>query len=585
MNTSLLDARIESLIKAHTLPNSYRDTVQNWLVPIAYSIAMEHPKNNAPQKSTKSTALVLGVQGAQGSGKSTCSDFLKEIFESAHQLTTVVLSIDDFYLTRAERETLAKNIHPLLQTRGVPGTHDTQLAIETINTLKSHTSATSTPIPRFSKAKDDRATKEEWDHAKGPIDIIILEGWFIGLTAQQDELLLNATNTLEQHEDPNRQWRTYVNQQLKNEYAELFALLDKLIVLKAPSFDCVYRWRKTQEDKLINSLVAKDGENADLSKTLTPDALKRFIAHYERLTEHALSTLPQQADWCLHLDANQKICEQSKKPEYIIFTDLDGTLLDHHTYEWSAVLPSLSLAKKTATPVIINTSKTMPEVVALQKELGISEPFIIENGSAMYIPKTWAYYSPKNKSEVDDYYEINFGVTREKIVHFLSEIRSRHHLKFESYSDWSIEDVMSITGLDKHSAAQSLQRKFSEPLIWKDTDKQFDLFSQSIEKADLKLLKGGRFYHVLGKTDKSVPIRFLMNNVFPRSKSISLGDSPNDIDMLLATDIAICVKSPKSAYPISSQDSNNHTLFTQKLGPEGWQEAMYPILSNIINLN
>ncbi len=591
MTESANSSAINQLISEHKLPTSYLETVNHWLRPIAQEIGSKNTALHAPNKSKFSSAVVFGVQGAQGSGKSTCSEFFKAIFEHEFGLKTAVLSIDDFYLTHKERQDLSKRVHPLLATRGVPGTHDIDLTLQTINALSSANDASNTAIPRFDKAFDDRKPREEWDYIFGKVDIIILEGWFIGLTCPELKTLDNPINELEENEDPDKVWRTYVHQQL-NLYQAIFKQLDKLLVLKAPSFDCIYHWRLNQEEKLIASLNASNNKKSHSPdvKTLSPREVRRFIAHFERLTEHALVSLPRQADWCLHLNENQKIIKKTCKketPPFIIITDLDGTLLDHYTYSWEAALPAMNHAKNLNIPIIINTSKTRKEVEKLQSSMNITAPFIIENGSALLVPQN--YYTTEIESNVfkeagisDGLIEIIFGAKRSSICELVYAIRKEYGFKFSGYSDWDIEKLIQITGLDKASANLSMQRNYSEPIVWDDSNKNYELFSSLVEAQGYKLLKGGRFTHILGKTNKANPIDFLMNQIYDSklTQSICLGDSPNDIDMLNIADHAICVKSPTGNFP--RLNTKGITYHTEGLGPLGWNEAIIKILPKSI---
>ncbi|WP_236074849.1 phosphoribulokinase [Teredinibacter purpureus] len=296
---------IDDAIQAHGLPPEFKQTVEHWYQPLAGKIAAKANAQHSP--------LILGIQGTQGSGKSTLADFLRLILEHSCQMRCAVLSIDDFYLTRAQRQSLAKTVHPLLATRGVPGTHDLALAKNTLQQLQTLTTGESCSLVRFDKATDDRASKEYWTHLNGPIDIIILEGWCVGLSAEAEPELVNPINTLEANEDPTGVWRHYVNSQLADQYATLFKLIDYLAVLKAPSFDCVFQWRLLQEQKLKQKWLLSTPEKRKHSNIQSPKDIERFISHYQRLTEHALNTLPKQADWTLSLDAQHSIIALTEK--------------------------------------------------------------------------------------------------------------------------------------------------------------------------------------------------------------------------------------------------------------------------------
>jgi len=290
-------SHITQLITQHALPKQFELWVGQYFRPLAQEIAQR-------QKSI-SQAYVLGIQGTQGSGKSTAAEFLKCLLEKEHNLTCVVLSIDDFYFTRKERQHLASSIHPLLETRGVPGTHDMPLAMATMGALKNQKNHENRSIPRFNKANDDRHSPELWNNIAGKIDVIIFEGWCVGLPPQNETALLTPCNDLEKNEDSKGFWRSYVNSQLAEGYQALFSLIDDLLVLQAPSFDVVYKWRLLQEKKLINSLQAKGGLHEG-NRTLDNKKIKRFISHYQRLTQHALTSLPSRASWVLYQNAQHQ---------------------------------------------------------------------------------------------------------------------------------------------------------------------------------------------------------------------------------------------------------------------------------------
>ncbi len=297
---------INVAIQRNRLPDNFFSIVDNWYRPLAEAVAGKHQ--------ALGSTFVLGVQGTQGSGKSTLADFLTVILSTDHQLNTVALSIDDFYLTLEERLTLARTVHPLLKTRGVPGTHDVQLAVNTIDQLKALSSGQSLSLPRFNKAIDDREPESAWTRVSQPVDIIIFEGWCVGMQSQLEDELTTSVNRLEADEDPDGRWRHYVNQALAKDYHDLFSRLNALAVLKAPSFACVYEWRLLQEQKLAASLANASDEMK--SKILSPEQVERFISHYQRLTEHGLQTLPQQADWTLHLDQNHVITQMTQRDDY-----------------------------------------------------------------------------------------------------------------------------------------------------------------------------------------------------------------------------------------------------------------------------
>lgn len=245
--------------------------------------------------------LVVGVCGSQGSGKSTVCKTLTTRFTQSG-LRVANLSLDDLYLPLADRVKLAKQVHPLLRTRGVPGTHDTRLGVHTLQAL-AH--GGQVPLPRFDKAIDDRRPKADWDSLEGPAQLVLFEGWCVGARPQTLEVLDHPVNALEANEDVDGRWRRYVNDALASEYQRLFAKIDLLVLLAAPSFDVVLKWRTQQEHELRAQTQAK--KQADSSGVMSDAALVRFIQHYERLTRHILIEMPGRADLVIHLSPDRTI--------------------------------------------------------------------------------------------------------------------------------------------------------------------------------------------------------------------------------------------------------------------------------------
>lgn len=283
---------IHQLAAQERLPLAYEEDASNWFLPLKNRLL------NGVRSNPGSTRII-GINGAQGTGKSTLAKLLQTLL-SADGLKVANLSIDDFYYPSSIRKELAATVHPLMRSRGVPGTHDVSLAINTLETLKTLSDIETFPLPHFDKATDEPAPHDEWVSISGPVDLIILEGWFVGASPMEESSLAEANNSLEANEDSDGHWRRYVNEKLETEYQALFALLDDLVLLKAPSIDQVYQWRLQQEKKLH----AKHG---DAPGVMNETELKRFIQHFERLTLHCLSSLPSRADVIFELDSDHRI--------------------------------------------------------------------------------------------------------------------------------------------------------------------------------------------------------------------------------------------------------------------------------------
>jgi D-glycerate 3-kinase len=241
-----------------------------------------------------SRPLVLGICGSQGSGKSTVAQALADDLVG-RGLACAVLSLDDLYLTRAERERLACDVHPLLVTRGPPGTHDVALGMEVLDTLRA---GTCVRLPRFAKAKDDRCDPSAWPEVSGQCDVVIFEGWCVGARPQAPEALAQPLNDLEHCEDADGRWRRFVNEALAGPYQPLFARIDRLVLLQAPGFEVVLDWRQEQEEDLR-------ARSPDAPGLMSREQIARFIAHYERITRHILVEMPGRADLVVRLDARR----------------------------------------------------------------------------------------------------------------------------------------------------------------------------------------------------------------------------------------------------------------------------------------
>ena len=276
---------VAALIARERLPAQYVAVVDRWWRPLAAKIAAWRSASGGP--------LVIGVNGAQGSGKSTLCAFLEHALLPDLGLSAVTLSLDDLYLTRDARAALARNVHPLLATRGAPGTHDVALGCAILDAMRR---GESVALPRFSKALDDRLPPDRWATAPASPDLILFEGWCVGATPEPVEALATPVNHLEAEEDRDGVWRRYVNDQLAGAYAGLFARLDRLVMLRPPGFDSVLENRMLQERKLRDRPVMG-------GRAMTDDEVRRFVCHYERLTRHMFRTLPGTADLLVTLDA------------------------------------------------------------------------------------------------------------------------------------------------------------------------------------------------------------------------------------------------------------------------------------------
>ncbi|MDH5834692.1 kinase [Luteimonas kalidii] len=235
-------------------------------------------------------ARVYGLSGLQGTGKSTLAAQLVAT-AAGRGLRAVALSLDDVYLDRPERERLARAVHPLLATRGPPGTHDLPLALETLDALLA---GVTVRLPVFDKRTDRRRPRDVWPRVD-PVDLVVFEGWCLGATAQDEASLERPVNALERDADPGGQWRRHCNAALALAYPALWQRIDRLLFLQPPGFEVVPGWRWQQESMSYTAPAPEPG--------MTLAEVERFVQHFERVSRHLLQALPSRADAIATLDA------------------------------------------------------------------------------------------------------------------------------------------------------------------------------------------------------------------------------------------------------------------------------------------
>ena len=266
--------------------------LKSFLVPICFWIANK-TKNKKP--------FFVGLAGGQGTGKTTTSSIIKIILEKYFKLNVFKISIDDFYKTRKERILLSKKIHPMLLTRGVPGTHDINMMLNFFKKVKNK-KFKSFQLPNFNKATDDRFAKKYWYNIKKKPDVIIFEGWCVGAKHEKKSSLNKAINSMERIKDPKKVWRKYVNHQLKQKYKDLYSQLNCLIYLKAKNFSLLQKWRLKQENKLW--LKSK---KTSKHKIMNKDDVISFMQTYQRITENMFKKMTNYASILVNLGSDHQI--------------------------------------------------------------------------------------------------------------------------------------------------------------------------------------------------------------------------------------------------------------------------------------
>ena len=276
-----INTYIQENLKKLTNKNFSKKYISQFIIPIINKI------NNS-----KDNKFIIA--GSQGAGKSTLAKIFKLVLENVYKKKVMLLSIDDYYLSKNKRNKLSKNIHPLLITRGVPGTHDiVALKNDIINFQKKNFPIST---PRFSKLKDDISSKK---NIIKKAEILLLEGWCCGSPSINKKYLFQNINRLETIFDKNKKWRQYYNSQLMKDYKKVFSLFDQQIYIQPPSFSYILKWRYAQEKN--NALKSR---NKDF---MNKKDLQKFIQHYEKLTKWMMKTMPAKADILIKIDSNQKI--------------------------------------------------------------------------------------------------------------------------------------------------------------------------------------------------------------------------------------------------------------------------------------
>lgn len=257
----------------------------------------------------------------------------------------------------------------------------------------------------------------------------------------------------------------------------------------------------------------------------------------------------------------------SSEPNLLVVTDLDGSLLDHHTYSYAAASKALNLLKKHAIPLILNSSKTAAEIKQLRISLNNDFPYIVENGAGIYL----------ENNEL-----IKLGIERATVLETLNQLREEHSFKFTGFADMSIDELVNATSLVPEAAELAKQRDFTEPLQWNDNEKQYDFLCSLLVQKNLTAVKGGRFVSISSAVNKGKALNWLRNHYSENTnkpiKIIALGDGENDLPMLEQADYPILIRSPAHSLPSIKLDK---LIITNELGPEGWNNSLIELLNTL----
>lgn len=266
----------------------------------------------------------------------------------------------------------------------------------------------------------------------------------------------------------------------------------------------------------------------------------------------------------------------------VVFTDLDATLLDHSTYQWEAAAPALRALRGRGVPVVLSTSKTRAEILPLHKELGLRDPFVAENGGAVYIPRSYFPFALPTARVDAGFQVLELGQRYQKLVRALDEAAKTSGVKVLGFNRMSEKQVAEVCGLSREASRLAKQREYDEPFQFeKATSKQQERFFRWLQQRGLRWREGGRFFHLMGDNDKGVAVRKLIDlyrQQYGELRTIGLGDSPNDIDFLAVVDVAVLVAGPDGTHNWEVRTSVPGIRLARGAGPQGWNEAMLGIL-------
>jgi len=267
---------------------------------------------------------------------------------------------------------------------------------------------------------------------------------------------------------------------------------------------------------------------------------------------------------------------------YVIYTDLDGSLLDHDDYSHAAADPLLQELEQSGVPVVPCTSKTRAEILPLRTELHNRHPFIFENGAAVAIPHDYFARKPEQARSKGDFWVRAFTLPRDHWLSLIRNAASDFQEEFAGFSEMDDADIVRLTGLSPQQAKLARTREYGEPIHWRGSPERLQDFIERLRKAGAVVLRGGRFIHVSGRCDKGRALRWLNRQYAQLGDgqvpvSIAAGDSDNDVAMLEAADLALVIRSP--AHPAPRLNREENTYHSNACGPDGWVEGIRHFLT------
>lgn len=261
----------------------------------------------------------------------------------------------------------------------------------------------------------------------------------------------------------------------------------------------------------------------------------------------------------------------------LVFSDLDGSLLDHFTYSFEAAIPAINALTEHDIPLILSSSKTHAEIEDIRASLGNTHPFIVENGAAVFIPRSYFTHPPPDTIARGDYLVYETVPRREQWLTVLERLAITFPGQFESFHGAGIAGVMAMTGLTEHQATAASERAYSEPVRWTGTLEEKERFLRLLKDEGATVMQGGRFISVSGDCDKGRALHWLQEQyerVFSprRVEVLAIGDSDNDRSMLEAAKTALLIRSPVHDFPVLARRKG--IIRSKEAGPTGWSEGV-----------
>jgi mannosyl-3-phosphoglycerate phosphatase len=268
-------------------------------------------------------------------------------------------------------------------------------------------------------------------------------------------------------------------------------------------------------------------------------------------------------------------------PRLVIFTDLDGCLLDRQTYSFEPAQAALRLIKEKKIPLVLVSSKTRVEMEGYRRKLKNGHPFVSENGGAIFVPKGYFSFPFSHERKWEKYFVLELGTFYPQIIRALEFIKKETGIRIRGFHDLSEEDLVSLSGLTREEAAGAKEREYDEPFLIEGGEKEIKTVKKKIRERGLNYAWGGRFHHILGKNDKGKAVQILKDfykKEFSSIQTVGIGDSLNDLPMLSAVDRPIFLKGEEDLSEISPV---KNLVLLEGTGPQAWNETILNILKEL----